>query len=320
VDDLEMPIIGGALVDESFVYRVRDRKKRDVLRMARVTLVTVTPAEEVAAFYTRVLGADAARETNKDTGEITLTTGTRDNLRLVVIAPKPGSCHVRQERLQQFTIPPRTFTEAEQRVVRVFSELAQTYAAAARLTYTMEQQVELSPAMGETKPPVLHWEIDYARPATLALTAHVGETLGLQIATKEGALLVTRPGREDETRPIKDAISLETVPELGGDPVARLILGEDLLASADYLALSAVKDVPPHQQVLMTLTFPEEEMTLTLLIDRRRNAVLRSEVLLTGPEGRWTRTVRTYANLHIEPATSTIPHRSQTEPPAVTGP
>ncbi|OPZ86366.1 MAG: hypothetical protein BWY76_00980 [bacterium ADurb.Bin429] len=328
-EDLEMPLFTGALTDESFVYRVRDRKKRDVLRMARVTFITLTPLEEVATFYARALGEGMTRETNAETGEITLARGTADNLWLVVIAPKEKTCHVRQERIQQFTAPPRELTAEELRVARVYAEVMATYLRAPRIAVTVEQHTELSEAMAEgtrTSPPVLTWKIDFTRPASLTLSAAVGETLGLEIMTKDGALIVSRQGRDDETRPLDGAITLATVPELRGDPLARMVFGEDLPTDADYLALSAMPGIPPHKQVRMTLTFPEEEMVLTLLIDRQRNTVLRSEVLLTGEENRWVRTIRTYTDYHIEPAMpapapdGAATHRSPTEPPAMTGP
>jgi len=328
-DDLEMPLFPGALTDESFVYRVRDRKRRDVLRMARVTFITVSAPEAVAAVYARALGDGAARETNAETGEVTLTSGTADNLRLAVITPREQTCHVRLERIQQFTIPPRALTAAELRVVRVYAEVMATYRDARRVAFTVEQRTELSDAMADglrAPPPILTWQVDFTRPATLTLSAAVGETRGLGIVTTDGALVVSRQGRDDETRPIDGALTLETVPELRADPLARILFGETLPDGADYLALSAVQDIPPHQQVRMTLTFPEEAMVLTLDIDRRRNTVLRSEVLLTGEDHRWVRTIRTYTNCLLEPATpapapaGAVTHRSPTETPAATGP
>lgn len=324
--DLEMPIVGALRITESFVYHVRDRKKRDILRFAHVVFSSAKSAEETTAYYAGVLGASAARETDPATGAVTLTAGTAENFRLVVITPKPDGCDARLERVMRFTYPPRVYTADEQRVLRVLREVAATYRQAGHIAYAMAQNVELSPAMsGVNTPPTLCWQVDFTRPATISVTAKVGDTLGLAIVTKDGALQVTRPESPPEMRPLKDAITLTDVPELHGDPVARLLFGEDLLADGvDYLALSTVKGAPA--QVAMTLTFPEQNEMLTLVIDRRSNTVLRSEVLTTGEQGRWTRMRRDYTDLQLTPA---IPapapagadtHRSQTESPAVPGP
>ncbi len=323
--DLEMPIVGAARTQESFAYRVRDRKQRDVLRYVRVVFTSERAAAATTTYYAGVLGAAALRETDATTGAVTLTAGTKDNFRLAQVTPAGEGCTVRLERVQRFSYPPRVYTEAEARVVRVLSEVAATYRQAGHLTVDIAQTAELSPAMGDQKPPTLSWHVDYTRPAAISVTATVNGALGLQITTEGKQLRVARPDQETELRPFSGPLDLTVVPELRGDPVMRLLFGEDLLARrVDALALSAVPGDPRLQR--MTLTFPDEDMTIALVIDRRANTVARSEVYLTGEDGRWTRMVRAYtyqiveSSLPAPASTDAVPHRSQTELPAVTGP
>lgn len=324
--DLEMPVIGAAQVQESFAYRVRDRKKRDVLRYVRVVFASDLPAAKIVDLYGGYLFGTATqtRDTDAATGAVTLTAGAKDDFRLAQVTPAGAGCTVRLERVRRFSYPPRVFTPNEARVARVLGEVAATYRQAGRLAVDVAQDAVLSPAMGDEKPPTLSWHVEYTRPAIISLTAAVNGALGLRITTEGKQLRVARPEKEDELRPFAGPLDCTVVPELRGDPLMRLLFGEDLLARrVDALALSAVPGAPRQQR--MTLTFPDEEMTLTLLIDRPTNTVLRSEVYLAGEEDRWTRMVRTYTQQLLEPAAApaspdAVPTRSQTEPPAATGP
>lgn len=297
--DLEMPIFKPSTVGKSFAYLVRDRKQRDLLHYARLDLTTTQPPANLLRFYRVALGAQAITQTEKTSGEITVAAGVKDDVRLVTISPRATSCQVRLERVKRFTIPPRAYSAREQQVIHILAQVAHTYQHAEHVSYRVEQHNEDQSA----SPPqqVQHWSIDYHRPRQqLQISVSDGTKPLLAITTETDHLLVTVPGRKTEQRPFGKKITANLLPELQDDPVARLMLGDTLITEhVDELTLEAVAGVPAVQQAKITLTFPDNNMTLTLVIDLRQHTILRSEMHVT-EEKEKQQFLRIYTDLHLD--------------------
>ncbi|MHB9109092.1 MAG: hypothetical protein ACYDCO_18720 [Armatimonadota bacterium] len=315
--DLGMPLWTEGTLLQQGVYRLRNRKDRDILRYAFIRFTTAKPAEEIAAFYLAALGPEARRDTDKATGDVTVYCGEPADFRLVTITREPDATRLTLEHVERFPSPPRAYTGREQQVVRVVEEVTRGYHQARRVAYTMEQRIETAPAAGEPAP-VLLWQFDFRRPKTLAVTVSAEDTVGLEIATQGDRLILTRPGTKPEERGLGDTITAGTVPEVQSDPIARLMLGDTLLSDEiDYLGLQAVGDLPLAQQVEVILTFPEDLAVLRLTIDRQRGVILRAETVIT-QEDRVVRVIRTYTNTVLEPAPVAAAPVTPTKPPAPT--
>lgn len=316
--DLGMPVLpADATVQDSIVYRVRDRKRFDVARYARVRLSTTQPPQTLVAAYTRALG-EVQTVTDATSGEITLSSGVQNDFRLVIITPAAKDCTVRLERVQRFTVPLRVYTPREQRVQRVAAEITRTYRTASFMSYQVDQQ-PIAPLPDKGSVPTLHWTITFRRPAELTVEATQDGALGLRIVTRDGALVVTHPGKPDEIRPIPSSgLTLEHVPELADDPVACLLLGEELITpDVDYFTLASVQTLPTHQQQDLVLTLPEMTLTLRLRFDLVRRSILHSETLVRADETT-TGMRRTYDHVMLAYPTpeTMLPSQLQTPPGA----
>jgi len=312
-DDLAMPIRRDGLLLQSGVFRLRDRKNRDLLRYAFMRFSTTKRMEEMAGFYLKALGPDARRETDKDTGEVTVFCGEKANCRVVTLTPQEGCCRLTLEHIEHFAIPPRVYTEREKQVIRVVEEISRAYQTAGHVAYTMEQRIESTPAAEQTAP-VLTWQVDFHRPKELALAVSADGAVGLTIATQGDRLIITRPGQEPDQRGIGEGITSATVPELQSDPIARLALGDTLLSDEiDYLALQPIGDAPLQQQVDVVLTFPEDLAVLHLWIDRQHHVITRAETVIRQAD-RETHVIRTYHDTVLEPAAA--PAAVSPAPPA----
>jgi hypothetical protein len=318
--DLGMPIWRNGQLLDSGVFRVRDRKDRDMVRYAFARVSITQRMEVVAAFYLKALGGDARRETDKDTGEVMVFVGDRANSRVVRINPKNGNCHLLLEHVEHFAILPREYTEREQQVARVVEDISRAYRQAGRVAYTMEQQVVTDPP-AERPAPVLTWKVDFRRPRQLTVNVSAEGMVGLDISTRDDKLIFTRPEQEAVEREFGAAITSDAVPELRNDPVARLVFGDVLLSDdIDYLALLPVGDAPLAQQVEVVLTFPEDLAVLHLQIDRLRQVITRA-VTVVRQDGLETRVIRTYHDTVLEPAApATLPQNSPTPSAAITTP
>jgi len=307
--DLEMPIWRDGLQLSSGVYRVRDRKNRDMVRYVFVRLTTSHTAETIANYYQQFLGGSARRDVDPVTGEVMVFSGVPAHCRIITITPKEGYCRVLLERVQHFTIPPREYTAREQQVIRMIDEVTRTYQAAEHVAYAMEQQVVRASA--EAPAPPLRWAVDFRRPHTLAVHVTAQGVSGLDIATRGDRLVVTRPEQPEDVREIAGAITAPLVPELQGDLVARLMLGDILISDEiDYLVLLPVGDAPLHQQVKVVLTFPEESATLHLWIDRQRNIITQAETVIN-IDGEETRVTRSYHDTIVDaPPAAPLQHQS----------
>jgi len=304
--ELEMSFVDHSLLVESYQYRLCDHNRRDMLRMGVAQLTTTLPDTEVRAFYTRRLGQSVQVETSPTTGEITLVTGTLKNYRMVIITPRGTHCSIRLERVQQYDIPARIYTERELRVVRVLEEVTRTYRQAGHIAYALEQRASVEGGTDTgTEAPVLMWTIDLVRPDSLQATAMVKDITALRIVSGEHVLQLTRQDGKVETRPCPDGLTTEQLPELDGDTTMQLLLGEPLLSThVDYMTILPVKDIPTTQQIDVVLTFPETSGTLYLRIDQQRKVIIRSE-MVTETETEKLHMVRIYTHLVIEPSTAT---------------
>jgi len=322
--DLGMPVWKDGELLQQGVYRLRDRKNRDILFYAFARFTTAKPVEEVASFYLDALGADARRDTDKATGDVTVFCGEKPDFRLVAITQKDGAIHLTLEHVQRFPNPPRAYTEREQQVIRVVEEITRAYHNARRIAYTMEQRIETTPAVEHTAP-VLVWQCDFRRPKSLAVTVSAEGVVGLEIKTQGDKLVITRPNTDPQERAIGETLTSATVPEVQSDPVARLILGDTLISDEiDYFGLQAVGNLPLAQQVEVILTFPDDLAVLRLTLDRPRGVILRAETIVT-QEDRQTRVIRTYhytvpapAPAPALPAANTTAPVTPAKPPAPT--
>lgn len=331
-DDIAMPIVDGGTVQSSIVYRVRDRKMRDLLFLARVQLTTPRPSDEIRRFYLNAFGKDAAQETDKKTGDITVTAGEKTDFRLVVISPKEHGCAVRLEHVQQFSIPERVYTDNELRVIRVLDALDFHYQSSRRVSYTMDQTTVFPGDKTSKQPPMLTWNVNFVRPAQITVTAAVGDTVGVRITTENNRLRVHPQIGVDAFRPFQDGIVIDDLPEMQDDPAAQLMLGATLMnPQLDFLGIDTVPGVPASQQARITLTYPDDHQTVCLTVDLQHNIILRSETTIVD-EDRTVKVTRIYKNVVIEPVvlspkkgTSPQPQLPQLTPEhgphtAVTGP
>ncbi|HEY3380020.1 MAG TPA: hypothetical protein VGL77_21305 [Armatimonadota bacterium] len=327
--DLAMPLYSKGTVEETFVYRVLDRKQRDLLFFARVRITSPQPAATVRQFYQDALGKDCAQSTDAKTGEMTLTVGTKELFRLVVISPKDTGCAIRLERMHTYNIPARVYTDSEQRVISLLQAVGAAYGQAGRVRYTLQQQAIVPGATPGQQPHQLTWTVDYRRPAQLQVTAAVGDTIGLRLTTEQGTRKVVREGEvtevaspvlrihqqrgNDQIRPLNGKIVIDDVPELAEDPVANLMLGESFVTPlVDTLAMRAVPGSAGRQSEV-TLTYPDNNETVHLIIDLQRKTIVRADTTIA-TEGRPSmRVVRTYANLVLDPPTIATP-TAETQP------
>ncbi len=314
--DLDMlPWEQGTLVD-SGVYRLRDRKNRDMLQYTYIRMSVTQASDEILAFYSKRLGINVQRTTNKDTGEIMLFSGTISDCRIVTLTPGTQDAHLLLQRVKRFPIPPREYTAREQQIIRLLDEVADTYCSAQHVAYTIDQQIETREANEKPRQMTpIRWTVDFTRPTRLSVTAMAQQVTGLSIATKNGVLVVTRPGNPEETRPIGDALTIDSAPELQDDPVARMMLGDSLISpEVDYLTLLPTKD----EGMKVVLTFPEQHAVLHLYLDLARKLITRSEIVMT-VETSQARSNRRYSYLALEHAVPSPPQPQTSPPGAVRG-
>jgi len=354
--DLGMPLYRQGTTLESYTYRVRDRKRRNFLFYACVRLTTKQTVAELLDYAQRALGADAQRETDAQTGVVTLVAGSKQDCRIVEVTPGKEGCQLKLEHVQHFEIPPRVYTAQEKKVLQQLSALTAAYHSASHVAYRVEQRVEVIPSAPPKKPhtpasaatarklpttlpktpshapataPVAEasslpqiWNVDFTRPDHLNVTAMVNGVVGLHLSAQDGNLQVINPGKNTLQRTIGNTLTMDKVPELQDDAVARLMLGDSLISDkVDYLALLPVPGMPINEQVEIVLTYPIDQITVRLRIDRRRQVIIRGEILHTDEE-RTLRVERTYSNMLLDTAASApgvhtpIPRQPATEPDA----
>ena len=303
--DLGLPLPAGAVVSASLVYRVRDRKERDHLLLARTDCTSTQSAADVRQFYLDALGKEALADTDAKSGEITITLGVKEHARLVSITPNKTGCAVRLEQVQQFTIPPRVYTHDEEQAVKLLNAVAATYQSARAVSYTMTQLTAMpagTPAA--ERPPALIWTVSLTRPGNLRITAAAEGTLGLEITSEKDALRVHHQRGKDEMRPIDKTITIDAVPEVGEDPVARMLLGNSLI-DEQVEQISMTEGTGRKQdEVTIVLGLPEQHAVATLLIARKRQVVLSCTTVVT-EDKQVTTVTRNYSHLVITPAAPT---------------
>ena len=299
-DDLGMPIVQSLAVVDTLVYRIRDRKRRDLLFFARHTISSVLTPEAARLYYLNALGEGATESRDEVSGEITLAAGEADHLRLVVITPQDGGCRLRLQRVQKFTIPPRVYTAQEAQIVALLAEVVAGYRAQAEIRYTVEQRVILpDDAPADERADPLFWHIHFVLPAQLTLSAGVGDTIGLRISTKEGQLHVEQQTGETETRDIGEQLTLETLPELADDPVSGMVLGNSLINHLlEEMYMETVTPPGKGQQAKITLQYPDTGEVLTLFIDLQTKRVLHCATVTT-TDGHVSTVTRDYGQYQV---------------------
>lgn len=280
--DLDMPAFNRGLLMESFAYHVRDRKRRDVLYYARMRISTTALPAAIMQFYRGVLGAAAVVHTAPETGEITLASGTANDLRQVTITPQAKNCALLLERVKHYFIPPRVYNPRERQVIGVLNSVTQAYQNAQHIVYTLEQHDASITPPSTTQDYTL--TMDYHRPNGLQLTLLNG-TKKLTIISQADHLVVTAPDGSIKQRTIAGKITADLLPEIQDDTLARLMLGDTLITpQVDYLALEAVPNVPPSRQAELILTYPDDNAKLFLFIDLQQKTILHAEMLISGDE------------------------------------
>lgn len=314
--DLLLPFYPDAQALDSVVYRVRDRKRRDLLRVAMARFTVTAPPAAIADYYRQALGA-SARMANEAAGTLTLSVGTPDDLRLITMRPTESGTQLVLERTQRFTVPARVYTPAETRVKEVMARIAETYRTAPGIRMRILQQAEF-PNDATRVPEPLRWTVEFARPATLHVTAAIGATQAFAMTTRDQRLIIEQHGREEE-RPLPAAgITAELLPELYGnpdddpvgDPVIRFLLGGALITdSTDYLLMT----LPAGQPGEIVLTYPEDAYTLRLYFDPATKIVTKS-IVDRLQDGSPLRVIREYQDVTL----TTTPPASvrETTPPA----
>jgi hypothetical protein len=305
--DFGLPFPAGVTATESFVYRTRDRKGRDLRRYVRAVFPLTENMKTMIDTYTPSLAADAKRGSDKDTGAVQLSDGPTTDTRVVTILPLADGCRLTLERAQIYPLPPRVYTAQEQRTLRVLADVTQTYQAAAGVSYRAVEAVQVpgEPVIADD-PAALTWHVDLQRPDTLTVTATSGTTTRLRIITRDGTLRVTREADTEEVRVLDPHLTLDLLPELHDDPVARLLFSDDFAQQADTITLEAIPGVPPGKQQRLTLTYPDRETALALLIDLQQKTVLRAETTVT-VDGRQACIIHTYDNLKLTPPVAPAP-------------
>jgi hypothetical protein len=300
--DFGLPLPVGVTADESFVYCLRDRKERNLQRYSRAVFTLPDSLDTVCATYQQALLPDAKRGADKDTGATLLADGSGDDTRFVTLLPLATGCRLTLERAQRFSIPPRVYTADEQRALNMLAPIAQTYASAARVVYSVTESLQHNPDIQPVaEKDALTWAVDFTRPNALSVSAATAAGPRLSITTADGAVKITRAADAEETRPMEGQLTLELVPELQDDPVARLMFGDDLARQADVIALADVPGFPADAQQQLTLTYPEQDTELVLILDIRHQRVLQAETLVKlGDEQ--ARIVRTYTGTTLTPS------------------
>ena len=298
--DLGLPFVPAGEMHASVVYRVRDHKERDLLYFAQASFTIHQSMGAVRRFYLPALGKGVAQETNVKTGVITLTAGEKDHFRLVAITPKGNGCDLLLEQVQQFTLPPRVFTAPEKRIIQLLDSVSATYRTARQVSYAMEQRTVSQETDKPARPArALSWKVRFTRPAQFVAVAGVNGVPGLAIRVDKGQMHVQRQMGMTEDRKITGRLTLDDLPEMQDDSVARLMLGESFVTPVlETLRQQPVTGVPPSEQTDMILTFPQLNETLHLIIDLRKKQILRSEMVVTEADETVTIT-RTYTQVTL---------------------
>jgi hypothetical protein len=184
--------------------------------------------------------------------------------------------------VQHFTIPPHIYSPAEMRAVTLLKAVANTYQSAHAIAYTATQVTTLPVGVpAAERPAPLTWTISLRRPNDLHVTAAQGGTVGLEITSEKDALLVHHQMGKDETRPVRKTITIDDVPELAEDPVARMIFGNSLLDNrVEQIRMTTGKG-NQRDEVTIVLSLLGEHALATLVIDRRKHLVLSCTTAVT---------------------------------------
>ncbi|MEI6519912.1 MAG: hypothetical protein WCO98_07730 [bacterium] len=268
VTDMEMPNPDQALTINSFVYRVRDRKQRDILRYSRVymTTSTKTPAQ-IAAFYRQVFGKNYGEATDVTKKETLICSGVDGNFRLVTIMDKDKYCRIKLERVRQYSVAPRVYTDREQKILSLLQDVAAKYRQTHRLQYNMTR-IDSGSGVAKNLAP-LQMKIDFIMPDKITVKGDRAGKPEVRIWTKPNGLLIQRDGAKDVLRSITGPLTTEDLPELEEDSVARMMLGENVINnSTDYIMIQDAPKTKKGPQSEVVLTFPEDKATMHVYINQ----------------------------------------------------
>lgn len=268
ITDMEMPNPDQALTINSFVYRVRDRKQRDILRYSRVYMTTSTETpEQIANFYRQVFGKNYGEATDATKKETVICSGVDGNFRLVTIMDKEKYCRIKLERVRQFTVAPRVYTDQEQKILTLLQDVAAKYRQTHRLQYSSTRTDSGSGVAKNLAP--LQMKVDFIMPDKITVKGDRAGKPEVRIWTKPTGLLVQRDGAKDILRSITGPLTIDDVPELEEDSVARMMLGENVISnSTDYIMIQDAPKSKKGPQSEVVLTFPEDNATMHIYINQ----------------------------------------------------
>lgn len=268
ITDVEMPNPDKSLVINSFVYRVRDRKNRDILRYSRVYMTTsVETPEQIANFYRAVFGKNYGEATDADKKETLLCSGIDGDFRLVTIMDKGKYCRIKLERVRQFAVPPRVYTDREQKILSLLQDVAAKYRQTRRLQYNMTR-TDTGTGVATNLAP-LQMKVDFIMPDKITVKGDRAGKPEVRIWTKSNGLLVQRDGAKDVLRSITGQLTTDDLPELEDDAVARMMLGENVINNAtDYIMIQDAPKGNKGPQSEVVLTFPEDKATMHIFINQ----------------------------------------------------
>ncbi len=267
VNDLEMPNPQQILILNSFVYRVRDRKQHDILRYSREYMTTSESPAAMAQFYRTFFGENYSEATDEIKKETLICSGVDGDFKLVTITDKDKYCRIKLERVRQYAVAPRMYSDREQKILSLLQDVAAKYRQTRRLQYNMTR-IDSGFGMAKNLSP-LQMKIDFIMPDKITVKADRAGKPEVRIWSKPQGLLVQRDGAKDVFRSITERLTTEDLPELNDDSVARMMLGENVInGSTDYIM---IQDAPKNKkgpQSEVVLTFPEDNAAMHIFISQ----------------------------------------------------
>jgi hypothetical protein len=268
IADVEMPNPDKSLIINSFVYRVRDRKNRDILRYSRVYMTTsMNTPEQITNFYRGVFGKNYGEATDAAKKETLICSGIDGDFRLVTIMDKEKYCRIKLERVRQYAVPPRVYTDREQKILSLLQDVAAKYRQTRRLQYNMTR-TDTGTGVATNLAP-LQMKVDFIMPDKITVKGDRAGKPEVRIWTKSNGLLVQRDGAKDVLRSITGQLTTDDLPELEDDAVARMMLGENVINNAtDYIMIQDAPKTNKGSQSEVVLTFPEDRATMHIFINQ----------------------------------------------------
>jgi hypothetical protein len=191
---------------------------------------------------------------------------------LVTVTDKDKYCRIKLERVRQYAVAPRVYTDREQKILSILQDVAAKYRQTRRLQYGMTR-TDTGSGVAQNLAP-LQMRVDFIMPDKITVK---GDRVGkpeVRIWSKPNGLLVQRDGAKDVLRSISGRLTTEDLPELDDDSVARMMLGENVINnSTDYIMIQDAPRVKKGPQSEVVLTFPEDKAVMHIFIDQSNKTI-----------------------------------------------